>query len=451
MRSQPNKTREPHLRRGCAPATALVALAALAAWAPAAVASHAHRPRAHVSVVGGAQASAGTWPWLAFVADVQNGTACSGTIVSPLLVLTAAHCVEDLTAAGSVATADSLRVVTGTLDWSAIGSGQVLTVSRVAVDPAFNPATLDGDAALLILSSPTRSPSIKLAGTADSSLLTAGVPAAIAGWGYTYAGEPSPPTSLYWGSTVVQSATYCLAQGTLDGVPFNSLDELCAADAPSFAVASCHGDSGGPLLATAADGGPVEIGITSRGDPACNPSYPSVFTRADSVSGWVTQWIAATPAPPATSTSASAAAPPPSTVRPASVASSASTAAAPRTSVRTAPARPRAGPFTGAAGQYGGHLALTVARARVTFVRLTFSLRCARRRGAMFSVSSTRVATIGITGGEWRFSDVFTDQRGWRYVLYGVFTAPRRVAGTLIVTTADGTCSSGRVSWIARA
>ena len=442
MRSHPKNTRVRLLRRGCAP-TALVALAALAVWAPAAVAGKGHRPRAHVSVVGGAQASAGTWPWVAFVADVQNGTACSGTIVSPMLVLTAAHCVEDLST-GTVATADALRVVSGTLDWSAIGSGQVLAVSRIAIDPVFNPATLDGDAALLILSSPTRSPSIPLAGTAETSLTAAGEPAAIAGWGYTYAGEPNPPTSLYWGSTVVQSDTYCVAQETLDGVPFNPLSEICAAAAPSFAVASCHGDSGGPLIATASDGGPVEIGITSRGDPACNPSYPSVFTRADSVSGWVGQWIATTPATPPATAPTPPAAPQHRSVAPAS-------AAAAPTRARTVPARPRAGTYTGATRQHGGRLSLTIGAARLTAVRLTFSLRCARPRGASFSVSSTRPATIVITGDEWRFSDAFTDTRGWRYALRGVFSATRRVAGTLIVTTGDGSCSSGRVSWNARA
>src|SRR5579871_886036 len=231
---------------------ALVALALFVALAPAASARRAPRPTAHASVIGGSRAAQGQFPWLAFVANVQQNVACSGTIVSPMLVLTAGHCVFDLTN-GTLASAADLRVVTGTVDWSS-NTGQLLNVSKITLDPVFNPATLDGDAALLTLSAPTQSPQIALATSQDAELMSAGTSAQMAGWGYTAPGGPNPPTTLYWGPTVVQSASYCSQQEALDGIVFDPLTALCAVDAPSFAAATCHGDSGGPLIATSASG-----------------------------------------------------------------------------------------------------------------------------------------------------------------------------------------------------
>src|ERR1700729_4084165 len=48
-------------------------------------------------IVGGSPASAGSFPWLAFVtynAGGGTGFTCSGTVVSPNVVLTAGHCGE---------------------------------------------------------------------------------------------------------------------------------------------------------------------------------------------------------------------------------------------------------------------------------------------------------------------------------------------------------------------
>ena len=380
------------------------------AMAPAAHA-RAKGPRAHASVVGGIQATAGTWPFVAFVADLQDSTACSGTVVSPMLVLTAAHCAEDISS-GTIAPAAAFRVVTGALDWTASGSGQVLSVSQVLIDPAFDAATLDDDAALLVLTAPTRAPAIALAGPSESSLLTAGTPAAIAGWGYTYGSETTPPTSLYWGSTVVQSTAYCTQQETLDGVLYDPAENVCASDVPRFAVAACHGDSGGPLVATAPGGATVQIGITSHGDPNCSAAYPSVFTRADAVSGWVAQQISLTPAP----------SDPPA-----------------------APAEP------GATAQRGGRVSLTVLGAHISAIRISFALRCGRvTRAHLREVSSTRVR-VTPADRAWAFSDSFTDDRGWRYAIHGSFSSPTRAAGTLTVSTHNGACSARGVHWSVRA
>ena len=431
-------------------AVALV-LAVCAPVASAAMPRHGQpasssRARARASVVGGTTAPAGSWPFAAFIADVTDGTACSGTVVSPMLVLTAAHCVENISAGTATAPA-AFRVVTGSLDWTNRASGQVLGVSQVEIDPAFDATTLDDDAALLVLATPTNAPAIELANPADSSLTQAGTPAQLAGWGYTYAGESTPPTALYQGSTVVQSAVYCTQQEALDGVLYDPAENLCAADTPSFAVSACHGDSGGPLVATTAAGAEVEIGITSHGDPNCNPAYPSVFTRADAVSGWVASVIAQTPAPPAPAPTAPVGGTAQSTTPSPTPASSVWSPSAHRASST----RPQSGAFSGHTAQQGGRLQLTIDGARIKTLAATFTLHCGGAAKRPIHARERIAVAVKLKGSAWSFAAAFRDRRGWRYQIHGAFRSSTRASGTLSVTTRNGACRASGVRWNATA
>src|SRR6187551_29951 len=54
---------------------------------------------ASASIVGGTTALSEEWPWAAFILAVDQrgeGFSCTGTVIAPTLVLTAAHCVEDI-------------------------------------------------------------------------------------------------------------------------------------------------------------------------------------------------------------------------------------------------------------------------------------------------------------------------------------------------------------------
>src|SRR5579871_4069034 len=83
-----------HPRARIAAAAAIAAVFALGAAGRGAVA----RPAAHAAVIGGRPAVRGSFPWLAFLewrgrsGDLVQRT-CTGTVVSPTVVLTAAHCV----------------------------------------------------------------------------------------------------------------------------------------------------------------------------------------------------------------------------------------------------------------------------------------------------------------------------------------------------------------------
>jgi secreted trypsin-like serine protease len=398
---------------------------------------HTGGPSAHAAVVDGTAATAGSWPWMAFVANVQQSTACSGTVISPMVVLTAAHCAENLST-GAVYPPSAFRVVIGTTDWSSATASQVSNVSAVEVDPQFSTATLNNDVAVLILSAPTSAPAIRLASAGDSSLLNAGTPVSVAGWGATYSGETSPPTALYWGASVVQSSGFCTNEEYIDGVPFDPTNALCALDSPSLAIATCHGDSGGPLVAADAAGNAVEIGITSRGDPLCNPDFPSVFTQAAAVSGWAQSVVAANP-PPAAPAAPTVPAPAP-----------APATAAAATHASTAVSRPAAGTYAAETSVHGARVSVSVgarADARVT-VRLRFVLACPARQSHSITISP-RPVTSKAKG--WHIAISGVAAHHLRYTLTGAFRGASTIAGTFKVSKVGTRCSTGTVSWRALA
>jgi secreted trypsin-like serine protease len=268
-------------------ATSVKIAAAVAAVLPilaVCVVSMAHAagaaPSAQASVIGGQQAEPGQFPWMAFVVDLLPGeeelTACTGTVISPRIVLTAGHCVVD-EHSGALEEASGFRVVTGAADWTE-PERQVSEVSRAIPYPKFVPGTARdgfGDAALLVLSTPTTVPPIPIATPANKGLLRIGTHAVIAGWGMTSFGQKDLTESLMWAKTIVSS-------DRCEGL----WGRLCAIDFPKATSGACHGDSGGPLLAGGKKGW-IEIGIVEAGFGKCTTRRPQLFTRTDLLAGWI--------------------------------------------------------------------------------------------------------------------------------------------------------------------
>jgi V8-like Glu-specific endopeptidase len=251
-------------------------------------------PAATASVIGGHNATIKQYPSLAFIegAVATAGYACSGTVVAPRVVLTAGHCVEDLESS-SITQPEQIAVATGISNLQHIPVTKISKVSQVLAYPGFNPSKLQGDAGLLILQSPVTAPPIALAGPEDAALYEPNDELTIAGWGIDDRATEHAPNQLQAGTVPVEEAKRC-KEGTKRFYPFfDPTHQVCALDAPHFQTTTCHGDSGGPAIATRPDGTPVEIGVTSLGDGTCNPTSPAVFTRVDQISSWVQSWIEA--------------------------------------------------------------------------------------------------------------------------------------------------------------
>jgi len=275
-----------------------VALAMLLAAMAIATPAQSRSP-AQASIVGGSTATTEEWPWAAFVLALdrrEEGFTCTGTVVAPTLILTAAHCIKDVLTGSSIP-AHRYTVVTGSGDVRDTSVRQVSKVVRTLVYPGFDRFKLHGDAGLLELATPTTAPPVALAGPSDATLLGPGLPTWIAGWGIKNGkGKPRQSPILRRAQTYVQRLRYCRNHARVY-YPFFNTTQLCTITPAGFGRGgTCHGDSGGPALAFRGDGTPVQIGITSLGPADCDTRLPDVFTRVDRISAWVGESIARTSA-----------------------------------------------------------------------------------------------------------------------------------------------------------
>lgn len=260
-------------RHGPLAASALILLAACGA--PAAAASRVDAPR----IIGGDRAAEGAYPWMAHLSVVKAGGAtsgCGGSVISPDIVLTAAHCLAGATRV----TADIGRV-----NWAAaaISGGR-----RTGTAFITGPGEGRGDWAVVRLTrryTPAVYPRLPGNGSFDAG----GTFRAI-GWGLTSVEGTESPV---------------LRQVDLPAVPDRRCGarraaEICAGDWSAGGVDTCAGDSGGPLL-YADRGRWVQVGITSWGYGCAAPRHPGHYTRVSAFLPRIRAAIASLGgAPPAT-------------------------------------------------------------------------------------------------------------------------------------------------------
>jgi trypsin len=274
--------------------TAAAALCALALLALAPPAAAAGGGGARASIINGRTATIAEFPSLAYIQaqEGKTGFACTGTVVAPRVILTAAHCVEDLER-GRFTPAGNFAVATGTTSPGQALRENVFRVVDTHVFPGFDPGNLRGDAGILVLDRPTAAPPIPLAGAADAAFYAGGATAQLAGWGLTRPNVQRGASSLQATTMVVQPPSACQQRTRRHYPSFSPAGQLCALDVPAGKSGGCYGDSGGPAIGLRPDGSQVQLGVISTGGPFCNTKLPNVLTRADFIAPWVAEWIAA--------------------------------------------------------------------------------------------------------------------------------------------------------------
>ena len=321
-------------RLGVRPRPALIALFAFCAAAVADGSTDRHSSKQYTRVAAGDIARTGSWPWQVALIKPRTrrtlqGTgfrhSCSGTVIAPRWVLTAAHCVDDLNPG-------DLKVLAGTHDLDQ--GGRRIDVTAIRVHEDYTGVSGGSDIALLRLARAADVASVDVP-TAERSeaLATPGTLATMIGWGGLRplpCGQASGPgdngcesqkrgipgilvnvlTSylvdivtghlmdavadrpVQWSD--VQSSKLMEVELPLIGeqtcreaYPDATIDHrtLCAGMRRGRKY-SCQGDSGGPLVVRDDDTW-VQAGVVSWGVSCAKPGRYGVYTHVGAFADWI--------------------------------------------------------------------------------------------------------------------------------------------------------------------
>lgn len=233
------------------------------------------------AIIKGERVQPGEIPFQAFLLEYrENGRfQCGGSLVHPIWVFTAAHCIR---AEGAYT-----EVRLGGTDRTNMSYVQIAELRIVHEDFGITP--MENDVGLLRLPVPATGPEIGIVTLAQESLgpLT-GVVLRASGFGNIRTGGPSSRHLL---KVPLEGLSNEECQQTFGPRIRNST--LCANWATEEGQSTCQGDSGGPLVLIE-NGESVLVGVASftvSRSRGCEAGFPQGYARVSSFRTWVEETI----------------------------------------------------------------------------------------------------------------------------------------------------------------
>ncbi|KAF4520520.1 hypothetical protein B566_EDAN004794 [Ephemera danica] len=226
-------------------------------------------------ITGGRQASRGQFPWQAAL-FIDNRGFCGGSLVTPTLILTAAHCTHGtrsiLVFLGSHYVKQNLESTRAIFSSQKHGSHPNYRADNRVLDYDFSYVRLPTAATYNNFIKPIRLPKV-----ANVAQTYEGFRARVSGWGTIADGSTSVSNVLKYADVTVISNTDCARTFG----PAIKPSKICVAT--TGGSGPCNGDSGGPLVVQESDRNFTLVGVVSFGSArGCSIGAPAVFTRITS-------------------------------------------------------------------------------------------------------------------------------------------------------------------------
>lgn len=225
-------------------------------------------PQLDGRIVGGVATTIDSHPWQ--ISLQRSGShSCGGAIYAANVVVTSAHCLQDVTAS-------VLKVRAGSSTWNE--GGILLSIAAFKAHEGFSSWTMVNDIAVLRLSSSLKFGStIRPIGLATKAPLH-GAAAVVSSWGTQSFASGSLADTLQYVEVSIVSAASCASP--VYGYGWQIQPTMICAYAKG--KDACQGDSGGPLVS-----GGLLVGVVSWGYGCAFANYPGVYADVAALRPWI--------------------------------------------------------------------------------------------------------------------------------------------------------------------